>query len=278
VSDWLLIGGDSFSRVAWKKYGWDSDDDTLTKRVWGKLLGDKLNMKVKFVSSVTSCNSRIASLVCSELLKHPTKYSLVCILWSNFFPYQLYNVPYVRWDFGFLRTSPNFYNQKEFMVGQLENTIDEANLMNSVLQVDESHNVENAIILENVENNIKKTEIVCNYYGAKLISMQGSNPINSSVMNKVLPHYGHLEPIYNVLGNWSDYMSLDKLRDGFIDRLDLFDDNNFIGWPLLPELGGTNFESTSTEIKNSYLCISKTDSHPSAQGHEYIFNNFLSRI
>jgi hypothetical protein len=275
----ILIGGDSFSRAAWKKYGWDSDDDTLSDNVWGKMVGDELNMGVKFVSSVTSCNSRIASLVCTELRKNPTKYSLVCILWSNFFPYQLYNVPYVRWDSSFMRTSPNFYagddidqNQKLINLKDIVSFSEEMNWSGHT-------GIEEAIVLDNIENNIKKTEIVCNYHGAKLISMQGTEPFNSVLMNTLLPHFiGSVSDIDAVINTWKTYLNSDIIQESMMSRINMFSDANFIGWPLIPDLGGYSFESVCTTKKGAGFYLSKKDLHPSLSGHTYIYNKFINHI
>lgn len=69
------------------------------------------------------------------------------------------------------------------------------------------------------------------------------------------------------------------LTFGTNPMIDLIDENNFIGWPLLEELGGSNIDNNVIKkYKDKRFQISNEDSHPNAEGHKLIADYMYENI
>lgn len=97
---------------------------------------------------------------------------------------------------------------------------------------------------------------VCDNLGISCIQLQGTNPL----------HVGYLQDIYQV--SWSE------IRNKFIEDVymshyfDKIDPKKFIGWPLLPEMGGFSlFDKLEAED-----FISENDEHPNHKGNQKFIN------
>ena len=104
---------------------------------------------------------------------------------------------------------------------------------------------------------------ICNKFGYKLIMGQGPAYFDETLLNEFLgvslsskkTKYFMDSPYFN---------QLEKHR------------NNIIGWPLLTELGGWDFDAYRKTHQNT--TVSDKDYHPNAYGQQIIADIFTKRI
>ena len=67
------------------------------------------------------------------------------------------------------------------------------------------------------------------------------------------------------------------LRGNLVDKMN---ENTFIGWPIMAELGGTSMDQVLDEIDSDRkkLRISERDSHPNEEGHEVMCDFLYKKI
>jgi len=51
----------------------------------------------------------------------------------------------------------------------------------------------------------------------------------------------------------------------------------FIGWPIIPQLGGYALQDSDQELAKQENWVSDTDAHPNEKGHRIIANEFLKK-
>jgi hypothetical protein len=141
----------------------------------------------------------------------------------------------------------------------------------------ERSGIEKAIVHDAVDNVMKKTEIVCSQMGANLYSMQGMAPFDAAYMTEVAAHSRHIMPL-NMFPPWTDYLDVDVLNEQLDIRKHTFNDSTFIGWPLLPELGGYSLENVHQNNPDKMYCHSIVDLNLTPEGAVFVSNEFIDRI
>lgn len=100
---------------------------------------------------------------------------------------------------------------------------------------------------------------LCKYKKIKLVIGQSHiGPVWFDVMDRYEDGWSNREQVMKLFLRSRDFKLLDKQED-------------IIGWPFFPQLGGR----WCSDPKNK---ISELDSHPNSEGQEYIMRNFLGRF
>jgi len=105
--------------------------------------------------------------------------------------------------------------------------------------------------------------VICDKFGYKLIMGQGPAYFDEIPLSKFLDESISLKKIKFFMDS-SYFNRLEKHR------------NNIIGWPLLPEIGGWDFDT----YRKSHQCttVSDKDYHPNAYGQQIFADVFKKRI
>ena len=104
---------------------------------------------------------------------------------------------------------------------------------------------------------------ICDKFGYKLIMGQGPSYFDETPLSKFLNEPIFSKKIKHFMSN-PYFNQLQKHR------------NNIIGWPLLTELGGWDFDTYRKSYQNT--TVSDKDFHPNAYGQEIFADVFTKRI
>lgn len=262
----LLASGCSYTDAKYKSSDPDIERDWP---MWPELMANELNLRCVNVGCSGQGADYILNSIIDQIAIYGNRIDTVAILWTTgdrvpFFNFTLNPLvecnPVVAggnqegydpfpWldNIGVGRVSQKYFNSEYFMKDEVYkhmilNTIRK---MFAVIQMCESLNIK-FIMYQGLT--------YFDFYSIQMLVETGS-------INKIC--YITSSEVIKILTKSPVFAALEKRK------------NNIIGWPLMPEIGGYNFDGLRHGNEDYY--ISEKDRHPSKLGQETLADTFIER-
>ena len=228
---------------------------------WPEVVGKKLGYNVVNLGKSGNSNDAIFKSAQDYIIDH--KVDMICALWTQGHRLNIHDMSNINWTWSFMDKKPNdlgdrsqkdMFNKDEFSrLLRYKHTALPNEYLRYIYMLDQ---------LGKYNNNIP----VYHMQGLRVYYPYHSFPLaKAETMEKEYAKAFLDSPYFNIL---------DK-------------QTNIYGWPLLPELGGSNYfdgpnlaSHTWKEMQALTLKyrISDEDSHPNARGHKIIASRFMEII
>ena len=245
----LIVSGCSYSDNCW------TENNAYGFPVWPELLAKKLKMECVNLSKSGMGNEYIYSSILDTIPKHKN-IGLVLPMWSEFlrldFHVENLKVPRVEFESGWTPLAFPALNGKQDRHAQEWKNIMMKDLYMKGFGRNKANIKRSFRMFYMFQQTMKSLNI-------PFLQLIGTRPVDK--------------------GNFLNYnRSLDNDHSGklfcheIIDSpyLSLIDDNLFLGWPIMPQIGGWYIDSFLDEYEYEDVRISLDDCHPNAKGHKLI--------
>ena len=222
-------------------------DDCHDYPAWPELLAKRLKMDCINLGSSGAGNEYISSSLLDTISEHKN-IGLVIAMWSEFLRLDFYSdyTPVVRHEFNWAHMHfPREYgtvDRHQGPFGDWKNKI-MRDLYKHGFGSDKANLIRSLRIFFMFQQTIKSLNI-------PFLQLMGTNPLSA----------------------WGESPSWAHRNKAIIDSsyLKLIDKKLFLGWPIMPQIGGWNIDSFLDEYEYEEVRISLDDCHPNAKGHSLI--------